>query len=244
MSTERQQRVGEVWPWLPTFRVAAEYGSFQRASLAIGLSVSAVSRTITQLERALGFAVFVRQKTGVRLTPRGEQLLDATRAGMRLLDDVLSPGGTWRLSAEPPLLPAFLASVTPVDDEDLLQGPALRPEHASLALARGELDLYLGTTPLRRGALESLEVGQLRLVRARPPGAAHDADELLPHVEDLQSALVLALRLRRALVVPALFAPAGWEHDDAPPLTLFVSLRRSSEARSRAVIEALRRALR
>lgn len=243
MSTERQRRVGEVWPWLPTFRAAAEYESLQRASLAIGLSVSAVSRTIKQLEEGLGFAVFVRQKTGVRLTPRGELLLEATRAGMRLLDDVLSPRDTWRLSAEPPLLPAFLASVAPLDD-DLQQVPTMRVEAATLALARGELDLYLATSPLRRGTVECIEVGQLPMVRARPPGAERNAAVIHPSVDDLQSALVLARRLAQPLVLPALFAPAGWSQEDASPLTLFVGLRRGTEPRGRAVVDALRKALR
>lgn len=231
-----------MWAWLPTFRVAAEYESLQRASLVIGVSVSAVSRTIKQLERALGFAVFVRQKTGVRVTPRGEQLLEATRSGMRLLDDVLNPQGTWRVSAEPPLLPSFLASVIPLEEE-LQQMPSQRPELAGAALTRGELDLWVGTAPLKRATLESIEVGQLAVVRARPPGCERHAAELRAHVDDLQSAMVLARRAKQPLIVPSLFAPSGWAQEPAPPMTLFVCLRRGSEARSRPVIEALRRAL-
>lgn len=241
MSFERQQRIGAIWDWLPTFRAAAEYESLQRASLALGVSVSAVSRSIKQLEARLGFSVFVRLKSGVRLTPRGEALLDATRASMRLLDDVLHPTDTRRVSAEPPLLPAFLATAVPLDNLELVAPP--KTEHLPGALQRGELDLFVSTTPLRRGPLESTELGHLAMVRARAPGTERHAELVRVQGDDLEANLVLARRRKQAMVLPTRFVPAGWETEAAPPLTLFAITRSGGAARSKALLDALKAAL-
>ena len=237
MTFERQQRVGAVWGWLPTFRAAAEYESLQRASLALGVSVSAVSRTIKQLETRLGYAVFVRLKSGVRLTPRGQALLDATRAGMRLVDDVLSPVDTWRVSAEGPFLPVVAAAM-PTEHCELVAAP--RAELLVGALQRGELDLFVGTVPLRKSSLETAELGVLAMVRAVPPGAEPHAELRHLQGDDLQANLVLARRRKQPLVVPSGFVPEGWGRESASSLPLFAMTRTGGVSRAKAILDALR----
>ncbi|PZR08945.1 MAG: hypothetical protein DI536_23975 [Archangium gephyra] len=239
MSSGRQHQVAKIWPWLPTFRLAAEYESLQRASMANGVTVSAVARTIKQLEQELGFPVFVREKTGVRLTPRGERLLEATRGGMRVVDDVLNPRDAWCVAAEPPMFQGFLASAAPLDD-DLHHQPPMRAEHAAPALAHGELDLYVGSAPLRHQALQSQALGSLPMVYVSPPGAPQ---QVMAPLDELQPSLILARRLKQRLLLPALLAPETWPRERATPLHVFVTFRRGCAARSARLVEALRSGL-
>lgn len=56
------------------FEAAARLGSFSRAAEELGMTPAAVSYQIRQLERRLGFAIFVRQPRSVTLTTRGAAL--------------------------------------------------------------------------------------------------------------------------------------------------------------------------
>ncbi len=86
----RFRRVAQLWDWLPAFRGVAEHESLQRAASALGVSPSALSRTIKLLEDALGAPLFDRLPTGLRPTALGEELLAATRDAMRVVDDCLA----------------------------------------------------------------------------------------------------------------------------------------------------------
>ena len=57
---------------LPVFLSAAEHLNFTRAAEEQCISQTAVSQQIKLLEQELGYALFVRGKRGVRLTPAGE----------------------------------------------------------------------------------------------------------------------------------------------------------------------------
>jgi DNA-binding transcriptional LysR family regulator len=58
---DRFRRVAQLWNWLPAFRGVAEHENPQRAASVLGVSASALSRTVKLLEDALGAEVFVRQ---------------------------------------------------------------------------------------------------------------------------------------------------------------------------------------
>jgi DNA-binding transcriptional LysR family regulator len=60
---------------LEVFVTAARCGSFSQAARDLFVTQSAVSRQIQQIEQHLGVALFIRHKTGLRLTPEGEALL-------------------------------------------------------------------------------------------------------------------------------------------------------------------------
>jgi DNA-binding transcriptional LysR family regulator len=60
---------------LDVFVTAARTGSFSQAARELFVTQSAVSRQIQQIEAFLGVALFVRHKTGLRLTAEGEALL-------------------------------------------------------------------------------------------------------------------------------------------------------------------------
>lgn len=56
------------------FYHAAKYGGFTQAANALGGNQSNITRTIKNLEGALGCKLFIRSNRGVRLTPEGEKL--------------------------------------------------------------------------------------------------------------------------------------------------------------------------
>ena len=62
------------------FLSAVELGSLTRAAEELGCTQSAVSHTIASLEAELGFRLFKRARSGLRLTDEGERLLSAARA--------------------------------------------------------------------------------------------------------------------------------------------------------------------
>ncbi|MEV8467656.1 LysR family transcriptional regulator [Fluviibacterium sp. DFM31] len=57
----------------------AEAGSIQAASREIGIAASAIDRQIVLLEQRLGVQLFERQRSGMSLSPAGEQFLALTR---------------------------------------------------------------------------------------------------------------------------------------------------------------------
>lgn len=64
---------------------AADFGSFNRASVELRTKQTTISRHIAYLEDRLGFALFDRSAHGVTATPAGEAVLCEAR---RILDDV------------------------------------------------------------------------------------------------------------------------------------------------------------
>ena len=61
------------------FVAIAERGSFAAAAHQLNLSPSAVSHALASFEEELGFTLFVRNRSGVRLTSGGEALLPTVR---------------------------------------------------------------------------------------------------------------------------------------------------------------------
>jgi LysR family nitrogen assimilation transcriptional regulator len=70
---------------LEYFCKVAEFGSFSRAAIFLGINQSALSRHIRNLERDLGIPLFYRNGRGVVLTDNGKRLL--ARA-MRALEEI------------------------------------------------------------------------------------------------------------------------------------------------------------
>jgi len=68
---------------LEYFCKVAEYGSFSRAAVAIGINQSALSRHVRNLELDLGLSLFYRNGRGVALTEDGKWLLERTKPALR-----------------------------------------------------------------------------------------------------------------------------------------------------------------
>jgi DNA-binding MarR family transcriptional regulator len=253
MTFERQRRVAGLWAWLPTFRMAAEYESVQRAALVMHVSPSAVSRTIKQLEKALGFVVFERSTAGVKLTARGARLLEATRSGMRVVDDALEAAvERVRVAASAPFLPALVArAMTQVDRLSLIT--VRSAEAAEAVLHRGEVDLAFVHQPTGDPTLEARLLCQLEQVitrggtkgEARFVSSSGDGEFL---ADDLHAMFELAASQRVGVLVPGVLAPAGVPCTPvAAPLAVYAVRRRSAgeaPTREHQVLAALERALR
>lgn len=141
------------------FAVVAEHGQLGRAAETLGLSISALSKSLRRLEKAMQAKLFRRTPKGVELTTEGAALLPRVR-GLRLsLADVtreiadLSQGltGRLRIGAHPGVFPDLLGlacsrvladapkvvlALTVAGNDELL--PALR---------NGELDLIINAMP-------------------------------------------------------------------------------------------------
>lgn len=92
---------------LAAFAAVAGHHSFRKAADAMGVSRSALSHTITGLERKLGIRLLNRTTRSVSLTPAGAQLLERLDPVLRDLDQALdalsdargAPRGVLRINA-------------------------------------------------------------------------------------------------------------------------------------------------
>ena len=71
----------------------AEYLSFHRAALALGVSQSSVSTRIKTLEKDLGIILFDRNTRGVRLTEAGRRFVDQVEDAIGILDRAIQTAG-------------------------------------------------------------------------------------------------------------------------------------------------------
>lgn len=69
------------------FVAAAEHGSFRKAGIALGLSQSAVSRCIADLEDRIGASLFHRQTSGISPTYAGQRFLLRARSAIRTIGE-------------------------------------------------------------------------------------------------------------------------------------------------------------
>ena len=105
MSTSRLPRAGLAE--LTAFITIAEQRSFSAAARMLGLSPSALSHTVRNMESRLDVRLFNRTTRSVALTEAGEQLLRRVRPALADLDDAVGevtaarnrPSGTIRISA-------------------------------------------------------------------------------------------------------------------------------------------------
>jgi DNA-binding transcriptional LysR family regulator len=75
---------------LPYFVVVAEEQNLRRAAERLGLTISALSRRMQDLEHELGVELFIRHRTGITLTAAGE----AYRDDVHRIMDRLTEAGT------------------------------------------------------------------------------------------------------------------------------------------------------
>lgn len=105
---------------LATFVRVAEEGDFSAAARSLGLTPSGVSKTIARLEDGLGRRLLQRSSRAMRLTPEGENFLEAARRVLGAVEEAKAigsaiPAGTLRIRCVPtfaryqlaPIIPAF-----------------------------------------------------------------------------------------------------------------------------------------
>lgn len=144
---------------LRDFLTVSERGGLRAAARHLGLPQPALTRSIQELEKELGVALFERHAKGVRLTPMGSVFLrraNAVRSELqRARDEIDQLRGethgsiTVCLSSAP-----HMALLPPVLRPFRARYPNLRIEIidavypvAEAALRDGSIDLYIGPTP-------------------------------------------------------------------------------------------------
>lgn len=97
----------------------ADAGNISRAAERVGITQSGASQAIAQLEAALGFQVFARERRHIGVTALGEQVIEHARAMLARLDAIrvladdsrgLS-GGRIRLASFPSVISTLLPSL-------------------------------------------------------------------------------------------------------------------------------------
>ncbi|WP_197707318.1 LysR substrate-binding domain-containing protein [Sphingobium sp. LB126] len=139
--------------------VAAEQGSFRKASARLGVRESTISRQIRDLEDALGSSLFLRTRAGVALTQAGESFVQRARCALTQIDfairDVGAIGrgsrGVIRIGLFSSLATGFVASLIGqfMADHKEVQLEFLEGDHLELipAVRRHQLDIAFMTEP-------------------------------------------------------------------------------------------------
>lgn len=141
------------------FVEAAEQGSFTRAAERLGITPSALSRRVAQLEAEVGIRLFNRTTRALRLSDEGREYFERVRGALRALKDASDaaaitkqkPTGLLRVEA-PTILGRFV--IVPAVTRMLSRHPEVQVElllrdHPSDLVTEG-IDLAV-----RMGALES-----------------------------------------------------------------------------------------
>ena len=125
---------------LAVFLAIAEHGSFRRAAVELGVTPSALSHALRNVEERLEVRLLNRTTRSVALTEAGRRLYDRVRPAFRDIDDAIrdlgqfrdQPAGTLRINAPRaaarlvliPIINRFLAAY-PAIDVDLVVDDAL-----------------------------------------------------------------------------------------------------------------------
>ena len=171
---------------LPTLRqlqylkLLAEHGSFSRAADAAHVTQPTLSAGVQELEKVLGAPVVDRGRSGVILTPVGEEAVRRAKDVLARAEDLVQAAR----SAGQPLSGRFRLGVIPTVAPFLLPRalPALRQRFPALklylredqtsrliaALKAGSLDAALIALPFETAGLDTVHVGDDELMAAVP----------------------------------------------------------------------------
>lgn len=190
---------------LQVFSTIARTGSFSAAGRTLGLTPSAVSRTIDRIEARLGVRLLIRTTRALTLTAEGQSYLGAARRILadldeaeRVIADQGAPRGRLRVSAAfshgrlciVPLLGDF-ARLYPHILVDISLTDTV------VDVAAGQADVAIRFGPLADSALTARRIGETgRSIVASPGYLAQHGTPRVP--EDLLSHNCLNFNFRRA----------------------------------------------
>lgn len=204
---------------LAVFEAVADAGSILAASRQLAITQPAVSKSIHELERHLGQALFERGRRGVVLTDFGRVFERHARALLAELRDLVVDLNAWQsgtvgqlvvgtlLSAASRLLPAAIERLRAAAPDIAVSVQVGANSVLFPALARGAIDVVVGLLP-RQGPQEAGEAPGASLLHV----PLHD--ESLAVVVDATHPLARRRRLRLAelsdadWIVPIADSPA------------------------------------
>lgn len=163
---------------LRQFLKVAELGNFTRAAEQIGMSQSALSRSIARLESELGQPILERQTRNVVLTDAGQLLLARARQIVTLADDMMveitddGQTGRVRVGAIPTIAPYYLPPLLKHFSKAFPRASVIINEEPTeqllKALADGELDVAVMALPLSVKHLDVQELFEEELLLVLP----------------------------------------------------------------------------
>lgn len=178
---------------LQIFRRVAEVRSFTAAALELGISPAMASKSVQQLEQALGARLLARSTRAVAITEAGERYLQAVAplldelilADQQLHQDVLQPRGELRLSApvdlgEQVLAPVLSGFRAACPDVEL----AIDLSNRQVDLHHEPFDLALRVGAVKQSSLVARELGRIALAVCAAPAYLEQAPPLA-HPRDL-----------------------------------------------------------
>jgi DNA-binding transcriptional LysR family regulator len=189
---------------LEVFSTVVKWGSFSAAGRALGLTPSAVSRTIDRIEARLRVMLMVRSTRGLLLTAEGQSYLGAARRILADLDDAEqaiadqgAPHGRLRVSAG---FSHGRLCIVPLLGEFVRRFPGILVDigltDAVVDVAAGQADIGIRFGPLADGPLTARRLGETRrVVVASPAYLAARGRPTIP--EDLHDHNCLNFNFRR-----------------------------------------------
>jgi DNA-binding transcriptional LysR family regulator len=173
-----------------TFLEIADTGSFVAAAARLNVTQTAVSARVHALEEQLGRRLFVRNKSGARLTPAGERFVRHATTMVQVWDrarlqvalppgrvDIASVGA--ELSLWNPTLADWLVWMRREAPDIALRAEVDTPAALLEAVHNGAIDLAVLYDPPRRGGnsvVELLHEEKLVMITSEPDGAPNFAD--------------------------------------------------------------------
>lgn len=189
---------------LAMFATVVEQGSFSAAARLLGLSPSAVSRTIDRIEARLGVRLLLRSTRALSVTAEGQAYLQAARRILAELDEAERqiadsgvPRGRLRISAA---LSHGRLCVVPLLGEFAALHPHILVDIAltdtTVDIAGGEADIAIRFGPLADSSLTARKLGESRrVIVAAPDYLARCGTPQVP--EDLHRHNCLNFNFRR-----------------------------------------------
>lgn len=161
------------------FLSVADLANFTRAAEELGISQSALSRSIQRLEEELGQPVFERQGRSLAMTEAGMLLQRRAQQILTLIEDTKSEicddgqSGRVRVGAIPTIAPYFLPEVLKQFSEAFPQATVIVQENTTDVLLKsctqGEIDLAILALPVPAKYLEVEELLREELLLVLPP---------------------------------------------------------------------------
>lgn len=184
---------------LQTFVEVARQKSVMKAAELLHVSQPAVTKTIRELEQALGVGVFEREGRGIRITRYGEVFLRHAGAALTALRQGLDSVSQEQFGDAPPIRIGALPTVS----------TRIMPRAMDLFLKENTWSRVKIVTGDNAVLLEQLRVGDLDLVVGRLAGAERMAGFSFEHLYSEQ--VVFAVRPGHPLLSAgkALFAELG-----------------------------------
>ena len=180
---------------MAVFSAVAASGSFSAAGRELGLTPSAVSRTLDRIEARLGVRLMLRTTRTLTLTPEGQAYLGAARRILTDLDDAEqaiadqgAPRGRLRVSAS---LSHGRLCVVPLLGDFVAREPHILVDinlsDVVVDVAAGQADVAIRFGPLADSGLTARKLGETRRVIVASPaylaarGTPRTPEELHDH---------------------------------------------------------------